>query len=93
MKQDYPKYQVIFSVADEDDQALDVVRELLQKYPKVDAKINITKSLKLCSTKQSFPHDLWASSCIVSLSLLSMGEVSTRIGGYLRPDLQLKGMQ
>lgn len=38
-KQDYPTYEVIFSVADPKDQALDVVRALIERYPQVDAKI------------------------------------------------------
>ena len=37
--QQYPKFEIIFSVADEDDQALTVVRELLQKYPTVDVSV------------------------------------------------------
>jgi hypothetical protein len=35
----YPKFEVIFSAADEDDQALAVVRELIAKHPHVDARI------------------------------------------------------
>lgn len=40
-KQEYPKFEIIFSVADENDQALSVVRELMCQYPNVDAKISI----------------------------------------------------
>lgn len=40
-RQRYPKYELIFSVADEDDQALEVVEELRQKYPKMDMKVII----------------------------------------------------
>ena len=43
----YPKFEIIFSVADEDDQALAVVRELIAKYPHADARI-ITGTLKVC---------------------------------------------
>ncbi|THV06011.1 hypothetical protein K435DRAFT_960801 [Dendrothele bispora CBS 962.96] len=39
--QEYPNYEILLSVADEDDQALSVVRELMSKYPNVDAKIVI----------------------------------------------------
>ncbi|KAG8886543.1 hypothetical protein FRB99_004389, partial [Tulasnella sp. 403] len=39
--QQYPKFQIIFCVAEEGDQALTVVSELLQKYPTVDAKVII----------------------------------------------------
>jgi ceramide glucosyltransferase len=43
--QEYPKsrFEVLLSVADEQDQALDVVRRLLEKHPDVDAKIIIGK--------------------------------------------------
>lgn len=36
--QEYPNYEILLCVADEDDQALDVVRNLLEKYPHVNAK-------------------------------------------------------
>ncbi|KAJ3515046.1 hypothetical protein NLJ89_g2006 [Agrocybe chaxingu] len=36
-KQDYPNYEIIFSVADENDQALTVVQALKNKYPDVKA--------------------------------------------------------
>ncbi|TDL28187.1 hypothetical protein BD410DRAFT_782159 [Rickenella mellea] len=39
--QEYPKFEILFSVAEENDQALTVVRDLLQKYPQVDAKFII----------------------------------------------------
>lgn len=35
----YPKFEIIFAAADEEDQALAVVRELIAKYPHVDARI------------------------------------------------------
>ncbi|KAK7059131.1 Ceramide glucosyltransferase [Paramarasmius palmivorus] len=37
--QEYPNFEILLSVADEDDQALPVVRELIAKYPSVNAKI------------------------------------------------------
>ena len=39
--QEYPKsrFQILLSVAEENDQALPVVRSLLQKYPDVDAEV------------------------------------------------------
>ncbi|KZP31181.1 glycosyltransferase family 21 protein [Athelia psychrophila] len=39
-QQEYPNFEIIFSVADENDQALCVVRELMRQYPDVDAKIS-----------------------------------------------------
>lgn len=43
-KQDYPKFEVLLAVAKEDDQAIPVVRQLLEKYPRVDATLVIGKS-------------------------------------------------
>lgn len=43
--QAYPKFEIIFSAADEDDQALTVVRELIAKYPHIDAQIITGASL------------------------------------------------
>lgn len=40
-RQDYPTFQILLSVADKDDQALDVVRRLLKNHPDVDAEIVI----------------------------------------------------
>ncbi|KAL0951429.1 hypothetical protein HGRIS_008121 [Hohenbuehelia grisea] len=39
--QEYPNFEILLSVADENDQALPVVRELMVRYPSVDAKIII----------------------------------------------------
>lgn len=47
--QEYPNYEIIFSVADENDQALVVVRELIAKYPHVKAEIIIGEALALFS--------------------------------------------
>jgi cellulose synthase/poly-beta-1,6-N-acetylglucosamine synthase-like glycosyltransferase len=44
MKLDYPKYEMIFSVQGEDDEALPVVRMIMEKYPDVNAKIIIGQS-------------------------------------------------
>lgn len=43
--QEYPNYEIIFSVAEENDQALSVVRDLMEKYPNVKAKVIIGMSL------------------------------------------------
>ena len=44
MKLDYPKYQVLFALQDEEDEALPVVRMIMDKYPNVDAKVIIGES-------------------------------------------------
>ena len=38
-RQDYPTFEVIFSVADEDDEALTVVHALMDRYPQVAATV------------------------------------------------------
>lgn len=45
--QEYQNYEIFFCVDDEDDQALNVVRDLMTKYPTVNAHIAIRKS---CTT-------------------------------------------
>lgn len=40
-KQDYPKFEVLLAVAKENDQAVPVVKELLEKYPQIDATLII----------------------------------------------------
>ena len=39
--QDHPKFELIFSVADPDDPAVDLVTDLLSDFPHVDAKLMI----------------------------------------------------
>ncbi|KAG4305560.1 hypothetical protein PORY_001116 [Pneumocystis oryctolagi] len=41
--QDYPKFEIIMSVADETDPAVDVAKELIAKYPGVNAKVILGK--------------------------------------------------
>lgn len=45
--QQYPKFEILFCIAEETDQALTVVEELIQKYPQVDAKVIVGKSAAL----------------------------------------------
>jgi ceramide glucosyltransferase len=40
-KQDYPNFEILLSVADERDEALPVVRELISLYPNVNARVII----------------------------------------------------
>jgi hypothetical protein len=44
MKLDYPKYEMIFALQDEGDEALPVVRMIMDKYKEVDARVIIGKS-------------------------------------------------
>lgn len=41
MRLEYPKYQVIFALQDSQDEALPVVRMIMERYPEVDSKIVI----------------------------------------------------
>ena len=43
-RQEYPNFEIIFSVANEYDQALPVVQNLLEKYPNFDARVIIGTS-------------------------------------------------
>lgn len=45
MQLDYPKYEVIFALQDERDEALEVVRLMMEKYPHVDARVVISESV------------------------------------------------
>lgn len=38
---DYPKYELLFCVQDDDDPAIEVVRKLMEKYPEIDAQLVI----------------------------------------------------
>ncbi|CAG8781870.1 18940_t:CDS:2, partial [Gigaspora rosea] len=40
-RQDYPKFEIIFSVANDDDPAIGVVQKLMKDFPNVDAKLII----------------------------------------------------
>ena len=52
--QEYPNFEILLSVAEEDDQALTVVQELLSKYPHVNSKI-IIGTCSLCVTPPLIP--------------------------------------
>ncbi|GAA5941109.1 ceramide glucosyltransferase [Sporobolomyces koalae] len=43
--QDYPKFEIIFSVADEADAAIPIVHELTERYPNVEAKLLIGEEI------------------------------------------------
>jgi cellulose synthase/poly-beta-1,6-N-acetylglucosamine synthase-like glycosyltransferase len=40
-RQDYPRFEIIFSVAQPHDPAVAVVRDLMKKFPEVDARLII----------------------------------------------------
>ena len=44
MKLDYPIFEVIFAVQDENDEALPVVKMVMDKYPDVPARVIISES-------------------------------------------------
>jgi ceramide glucosyltransferase len=41
-RQDYPDYEILFAADDEDDAALDVVREVASRYPQIKSSILVT---------------------------------------------------
>jgi len=48
--QEYPNFEIIFSVANEYDQALPVVQTLLEKYPNFDARVIVGTCQTFCSS-------------------------------------------
>jgi cellulose synthase/poly-beta-1,6-N-acetylglucosamine synthase-like glycosyltransferase len=48
-KQDYPNFEILISVAEEDDEALPIVRELIAKYPNVNARVIIGALSRSCT--------------------------------------------
>jgi cellulose synthase/poly-beta-1,6-N-acetylglucosamine synthase-like glycosyltransferase len=46
--QNYPSYEIIFSVAKEDDPAVHVVKELMNGHPEVDTRLIIGKIASYC---------------------------------------------
>lgn len=49
MRLDYPNYEVIFALQDDNDEALPVVRMVMDKNPDVDARVIISECLFLPS--------------------------------------------
>lgn len=52
-KLDYPKYEILFSVDNENDAAVTVVKELITKHPEVDARLIISKPNQIRNPKIS----------------------------------------
>ena len=48
-KQEYPNFEILLSVADEQDKALPIVYELLAKYPNVNARVIIGTLIHMIS--------------------------------------------
>ena len=48
------QYELLFSVHDEHDPAIMVVQKLIERYPKVDAKLFIGKLLQLCTARTAW---------------------------------------
>ncbi|KDQ63450.1 glycosyltransferase family 21 protein [Jaapia argillacea MUCL 33604] len=89
--QEYPNYEILFCVHDEHDQALSVVRDLLAKYPNVQAKVVIGEDRvgvnpKVNNLMQSYrqaQHDiLWV---IDSNVLVSPGTLARSVDALTAP--------
>jgi cellulose synthase/poly-beta-1,6-N-acetylglucosamine synthase-like glycosyltransferase len=66
--QEYPRFEIIFSVAQSSDPAIDVVLDLMKKYPHVDARLMIGKSSTTLSLSLS-PSSVYPSSLLLFFSL------------------------
>jgi cellulose synthase/poly-beta-1,6-N-acetylglucosamine synthase-like glycosyltransferase len=53
-RQDYPLFEIVFSVAQANDPAIAVVKDLMKKYPKVDARLIIGKQASRCARFRAF---------------------------------------
>jgi ceramide glucosyltransferase len=64
--QDYPNFEIILSVAEAEDQAVPIIRELINKYPQVEAKLIIGEEVvgvnpkvnNLVRSYQGAKHDI-----------------------------------
>lgn len=72
-RQDYPIFEVIFSVAQPNDPAIAVVKDLMKKYPKVDARIIIGKLIGVLETRAHTQTTFPPSSLSPQKSLLPKG--------------------
>lgn len=52
--QDYPNFDILFSVADESDAAISIVEELMKKYPNVKARLIIGKHIQAQSSRSQW---------------------------------------
>ena len=82
MKFDYPKYEVLFSFQDENDEAIPVVRMIMEKYPQVSSRIIVDdrvvgvnpKVNNLMAPFEQAAYDLiWVIDATISVSPEAMG--------------------
>lgn len=81
-RQDYPEYEILFAVSDEHDDALPVIREIIEDFPALSIRLLVApkklgandKVNKLCAMARAARHDL-----------LVQSDADIRVGaGYLR---------
>lgn len=100
-KQDYPNYEILFSVADEQDGALPIVRELITRYPNVNAEIVIGEQVvgvnpkvnNLIRSYHKAAHDIiWALDSNVSVDPGTLGRSVDSLNAPLSPSQKPIGL-
>ncbi|KIJ68208.1 glycosyltransferase family 21 protein [Hydnomerulius pinastri MD-312] len=75
--QEYPNFEILLSVADEHDQALSVVRDLMTQYPQINARVVIGEEVVgvnpkvnnlVCSYRQAAHDILWVIDSNISVA-------------------------
>lgn len=84
-QQDYPEYQIIFSVRNEDDPSVQIVKQIIDDFPKIDISLVISRTIGT-NLKVS---NLAKAKAEAKYSLLLLADSDVRVGrDYLRQVIQ-----
>ncbi|GAB1542378.1 bacteriohopanetetrol glucosamine biosynthesis glycosyltransferase HpnI [Scytonema sp. NUACC21] len=85
-QQDYPKYQIIFSVRDEGDPSVEVVKKIINEFPEVDIRLVVSNRTIGTNLKVS---NLANAQAEAKYSILLLADSDVRVGSdYLRRVVQ-----